>query len=126
MDVDACTSEEESAPPASPSEEEEEDEGPYAFKRKAGCIYQMVGFGNHRRWLLYLKVLLSETYFCFFLYYSPKKTLLGRNTAKMKAVSVTSEADTTPHRCVAKMATSLSVLRDDALEEVAGECKYFT
>lgn len=42
MEIDAATSEEESAPPASPSEEEEEDEGPFAFRRKAGCIYQSV------------------------------------------------------------------------------------
>ncbi|ODM94372.1 Enhancer of polycomb 1 [Orchesella cincta] len=40
MDVDAATSEEETALPASPSEEEEEEEAPFAFRRKAGCIYQ--------------------------------------------------------------------------------------
>lgn len=46
MEVDAATSEEETAPPASPSEEEEEEEGPYAFRRKAGCIYQSVSKSN--------------------------------------------------------------------------------
>lgn len=123
MDVDAVTSEEETAPPASPSEEEEEDEGPYAFRRKAGCIYQSVSNKSEiSRARIKIKLVLPIiTFEMPILCFSLKKTLRGPGVKRMKTALEINVLDTFQLHYPAKMATNLLDFQDVAWVEEAGE-----